>query len=153
MEGRVRYLNKHLKKYDSKLFCARAGDKIDVYRNVYRQDVYKIGDETLIHLVEVPSHVLSLTEDWTVTGRPVDWGVEPLLQRLRKMDTWNHDSWSEAEAGAERNRALKKRRLKNKLDDIGYEVQPYFKKAADEFNFSNVSKESIFKKLEIKKEI
>ncbi len=116
MEARARVLSKHLREYDSKLYAKFRYGRIDVFRKGERYVAYDFDGETILAPVENDWYVMSLTHDWNINGRPVDWGVEPLLARLRAIDLHRRDLASEMERAEEKLSASKDRTMDNNLE-------------------------------------
>ncbi len=75
---RIRSLNRHLKSYDRELYCQCTKlPRIDVYRRS-------------LDGLSAPHFVFALTDNWTVSGVPVEWGIEVVIQRLKAIDLWNN---------------------------------------------------------------
>lgn len=127
--GRLNEINRALKSYDSELFAvSNKPPRIDVYR----QNRDKLSP---------PHFIFSLTEDWTVKSTPIEWGIEPILARLRAIDLWNsglgvEDFIQEAEKSSE----SKKRHLMNTVEGFLYDFRSEFAKATNGINTSTLEK-------------
>jgi hypothetical protein len=94
---------------------------------------------------------MSLTRDWTANTENVDWGVEPIIQRLKDIDTWHSESVvNQLEKMHKLADESKERALQNKVEDFAHEWRPTFKKAFSDVNVSTMSKKELRK---INKEI
>lgn len=151
MTGRIRTLNKHLKGHDKELFCQQNGERIDIMRYAHRTQRYEFDGKCLIHVQRVPQWVLSLTDNWYATGIPREWGVEPVIKKLKSMDAWTRtriveeaeDLYEEANNQIARNR-------RSEIESFASDYRSDFKKATEDINLANISKRSIFEKQGVK---
>jgi len=81
--------------------------------------------------VGAPSQqVFALTDNWTVNGKPREWGAEVVLQRLKQHDmATNIRFMAELDAREERLAEQKQRDLENKNEAWAYENHKMFKDA------------------------
>lgn len=140
-DAKTRSLTRALKKYDSDLFADRSDDLIGVYRRTIHWQSYDyLG--ALLHFSR-PSldPVLFLTDNWKINGRPVEWGIEPIMDRIRELDCWNKDRFYE-EFVAERERLSnnKKRAFKNEVKARAADMRKDFAKAVNDINTSSLGK-------------
>ena len=88
-----------------------------------------------------PYYVFSLTDNWTLTGKPVEWGSEPILARLKAMDLWNNGIG--LEQAIEHNTKLeesKERDRKNSIESFLLDFRRQFAKTFDGVNTANLKK-------------
>lgn len=136
MDWRVRRISKELKKYDKKLYAIRTREgMIQIFREGQRiQD--SCYDEQSVDsyiLRPFPQFILALTHNWRVTGRPVDWGIEPLMKQMMSMDTWKEDRMYEKLCeNREREVEIKKQSEKNEMRALIADSREDFKKAAND---------------------
>jgi hypothetical protein len=88
-----------------------------------------------------PHFILSLTEDWTLKSPGVDWGIEPVLWKLKEWDGWRDDTQLD-QMRRERERAEEnqKRAKQNEFRAIAADLRRDFAKATDEVNTSTMEK-------------
>jgi hypothetical protein len=126
---KAKSLTGYLKHYDGELFAVcNKPPRIDVYR----QSRDKLSP---------PHFIFSLTDNWTAQGRPVDWGVEPVISRLRAMDLWN--SGVTADDVLKQNEMVeegKSRDLRNNIESFLLDFRRQFAKATDGINTSTLDK-------------
>ncbi len=126
---KAKALTRYLKHYDGELFA--------VCNKPPRIDVYRQNRDRL----SPPHFIFSLTDDWTVSGSVVDWGVEPVLARLRAIDLWNsgmtadevidqHAKWKES----------KQKDFRNNVESFLGDFRRQFAKATDGINTSTLNK-------------
>lgn len=128
-DSKVKYLSTELKKKDSKLFAQRDGSGII---HLYREKEFGRGSE----------YVCSLTDNWTVSGGSVDWGIVPINHRLSMMDiSGGTRLFDEMYAQDQKVEESKKRDMSNHLESFcQYEMAPKLKKAFSDINTSSMDK-------------
>lgn len=133
MEWQVRRLNQELKKHDSELFARReSSGVIVVYRIHRRYEAYDLDEGKLLVLRYDPLYCFALTDNWTIQGKPVDWGLEPVMNHLREIDAWNRDLEEAYERDWEKKEESKKRAQRSELEAIAGEVRRPFAKATSD---------------------
>ena len=129
MRDKIKSLNKQLKSHDSELFCqeTRAG-RIDVYRKS------KWGSKP-------PEFIFCLTEDWTVNSRPVPWGNDVVINRIKAHDLWRDDNFiEEVLADQEKEPERQEKALRNSIESFLYDFRRQFARATDSVNTANLKK-------------
>ncbi len=139
-EGRAKQLSRYLSEYDSKLYAKARYGRVDVLRIGERMVSYDLGEWTLTAPVREDHFVMALTHDWSVTGRPVDWGIEPLMARLQFSDLWRHDVASDVIRAKERQEASTDRELSNQTEAFWKDNRRAWAKNFDGVNRSNLSR-------------
>jgi len=87
----------------------------------------------------VDQFIMSFTEDWQEGSKPVDWGVEPLLERIQEIDSWRDDTgYQRFCERRERNERIKKQTLRNELRARAADMRVDFAKATNDLNLSSV---------------
>lgn len=132
---RAQRLTQVLRHIDSGLYVAEApSGGYAVYRkpdlNVasdYGQSCAQINDEWLSS-----KFVLALTDDWRPGGKPVDWGIEPLVQRLKSMDSWSRDIYREVVKTRKEQEETRARSQRNERRAIAADLRPDFAKATND---------------------
>lgn len=127
--GRVKDITRALKLHDACLYAQETKPgRIDVYRKS------RFGD----HL---PHLVMSLTDTWTPQGKPIPWGIDVILNRLRAHDLWRDDTfvdaWIKEHDKIEEGRARDRR---NSIESFLYEFRSQFHKATSDINTSLMDK-------------
>lgn len=146
--GRAERVTEAVRYHDYKLFCARnAEGKLCIYRKGHSLESYQLGENTSLTFVRPTSDlVCALTHNWQVTGYSVDWGIEPIMARLRDMDLWNRDLASEIIAKEEKAIESRERDRMNHTESFLYDFHSQFKKTFSDINTSNLSKKPKRKK-------
>lgn len=123
--GRAEVLTKYLKRWDSRLSA-------------------KWSEPHMIHILFSDAHqsslVMSLTDNWSSSGTPVPWGIEPILMRLRQIDASSSDHLSEIRKGRARREESAKREVRNNLEAGLYESRREFADAFKDINTSILDK-------------
>lgn len=129
MDGRVKEVNRIVRGYDSQLFAQRERNgAIHVYRRTRNS-----AD---------PFHpVFCLTDNWNATGKPREWGLEVIRERLRAMDLWKNETVvDELEKDAEKSAQSAERDLKNNVESFLKEFRRQFARATDGINTGTLDK-------------
>lgn len=138
MEWRIKRLNEELKKHDRKLFCYRTcNGMVQVWRkgDVHAWDFF-LDDKPSGDKLQF---ILPITNNWTLTGAPTEWGIEPLMQRIMSMDNWNHpELYNEHASKRAENDRLEEKRKKGVIHDIAVDIQKDFAKATDDVRTANL---------------
>jgi hypothetical protein len=140
--GRAERITRELKRFDRELYCAESGEgKLCVYRNSTRWEAYQLDEDSYLQVARpAPFFIFALTDDWKFTGRPVDRGILPILERLRESDLQKRDMMRECmEAHEERERKQSKA-FRSQAEDMFREIRPQFQKATSDINTSTVAK-------------
>lgn len=142
MDARLRQLNRHIKNYDGDLYVARTEQgMVQVMRKSYRWDEFDFDGKTVKYLRPQPQPILPLTEDWKYSGRPVEWGIEPIMQRLKDMDAWRDDSYFDAMKKRREDKELDEQRIKrNNIRAWAADMRRDFAKSTNDINTSTLDK-------------
>lgn len=127
--GRINYLNRELKTHDSQLFVqeTKAG-RLDVYRKS------SFGGHP-------PHYIFSLTDSWTTEGKPIEWGVDVIINRIKAHDIWRDDSFVEnIIRDLEKAEEGKKRDFRNSVESFLLDFRRQFAKATDSVNTGTLNK-------------
>jgi hypothetical protein len=121
-------LTRELRKHKRDLFCARGDDgKLHIYQDRYPDKVI----------------VCSLTHNWQTTGDPVEWGVLPILNRLKAHDLASDggmEFWQELMKNYEKLDEAKDRDLRNSIESFLLDFRPQFARATNDINTSGLAK-------------
>ncbi len=90
-----------------------------------------------------PNLLMSLTDTWTASGKPVSWGIEVVLNRIKAHDLWRDDTfverWIKDQDKIEQGR---EKDFRNNVESFLYDFRSQFHKATNEINTSNLNKVS-----------
>lgn len=124
-DSRLRTYNLELKAHDRDLYAERMGNGVI---HVYRKHADSLGPTQF---------VFALTDDWKATGRPVEWGIVPLITKLKACDlTSNPMLFENLIADYEKHDAAKESDRKNSFEAMAYDLAHGFKK---DFRYTNTS--------------
>lgn len=140
--GRAEHITSVIKSHDYMLYCERSMDgKLCVYRKGTRVETYYLDDSTVVHSVRsTPHFIFALTDTWKMDGRPVDWGIEPIMARLKAIDLWNRDLAGEIEEREKRDEKSRERAARNSIEDFLYDFRSQFKKTFNDVNTASLDK-------------
>lgn len=125
----LKSLNKHLKDYDS---CLYAQELVLGRIDIYRKSKFSCNP---------PHFIFSLTDTWQPTGKPVDYGILVVMDRIRAHDLWRDDTFVENYLKRiEKEREEKDRDMQNNIESFLYEFRSQFHKATNDINTSNLKK-------------
>lgn len=129
-------MNRWLKRYDSDLFAKQtAHGRVDVCRKVSGID------KALRFSPEQPpesQYIFSLTDDWKITGTPVDRGHMPILAHLQWLDCWRDDAaFDRMVQNRERETKLARRRFKNEIRARAADLRKDFAKATNDIRLGD----------------
>lgn len=138
MDYRLKRINSEVKSYDKHLFAVKLPNgQIQVHRRMDSLEMFGFG----IGGDNSPTFVLAVTHDFTAGGFSVDLGLEPLMERIREMDSWNKESlYRDLCARRDRQEEDRKRMRQNENRAIASELQRDFAKATNDINTSTLGK-------------
>src|SRR5574343_277636 len=142
MDTKVKQLNKALKAHDRELFSRRESNgTINIYRRGVACQSCDLEGSRLLYSVPSPHFIFSLTEDFTVRGKPVDCGIEVVLSRLKAHDLWNREDLAEELIKSyEKEKESKERDRKNNVESFFYDFHSKFKKTFSDVNTSQMKR-------------
>lgn len=142
MSHRAHRISDAVQTYDYLLYAKADWDSIKIYRKCkeYRNDW--LSFEVPLLVVQRNDHlVMSLTDTWGARGKKVDWGIEPIMARLKAMDLWNsHNVADEFFKNEEKHKKSKERDFRNNVESFLYDFKSQFQKATGDINTSSMSK-------------
>lgn len=143
MDQKLRQMNRLLKRYDSDLVSRRYMDgALAILRKRRGYDFYRMpGDCVLWFGFDWEQLVLPLTDNWIETGKPVDWGIEPILAQMQKIDGWRDDSdYDRFCEDRQRRRDNKQRAFRNEMRARAYDLRRDFARATNDINTSSLNR-------------
>lgn len=139
--GRAERITLKIRDHDYKLYCKRMEGKLCIFRESQRIESYLLDEGTVIHSVRpAPHFIMALTDNWQMKGQEVDWGIEPIMARLKAMDLWHRDIVSDIEAQEEKFAKASERKMKTDNEAFLYDFRDKFKKTFNDVNTANLSK-------------
>lgn len=140
--GRAERITKAIQDHDRQLFAKREDDKIYIFRNWKRYEPVWLDDSSYVLHARPDRHLIfALTDTWNVHGKAVDWGIEPIMARLKAIDLWGRaDFMNEYLKERERIQESKQRDFRNSVESFMYEFRDSFKEATKDINTANLNK-------------
>jgi hypothetical protein len=135
---------KALKNYDSLLF---AGLTMDGRPGVFRRSkryhpVCEVDGIPLSVLKDDIQFVFALTENWTFSTPPRDWGIDFVLEKIKSVDAMaNERLFEEMDAHNEKIDKSKARHLRNEMEAFWSHERNRFVKATDDILIHSLSKD------------
>jgi hypothetical protein len=143
VDSQVYFLTKVVRSHDRDLFAERSHlGHINIMRKSKRVELaYSDESQVLQVYKETAQLVFPLTENWTVGSRPVDWGSEVVLNRLKQHDSWNNERLlKEIEESEEKARVSKERDRRNQDEAWLADNHSKFKKSFSDVRVANFDK-------------
>ena len=126
---------KALKQYDKDLFARRNQDGVMcVFRKNKRFEPVVVNDSfRLLNLVEGIQYIFSLTENWTLSTKPRQWGIEFVLNRIKEIDCLSNERMmEELDRKNEAVDQSKRRSFRNEAEAFWADNRREFVKGIDE---------------------
>jgi hypothetical protein len=141
---------KALRRYDRDLFVERTKDgALCVFRKVKRYKPVCVSEGfRLMNLTECKEFVFALTDNWTLSGRPVEWGIDRVISRLQQHDAWENERFfEELDRENEKVDESRRRALKNEAEAFWSDNRRAFQRATDDILTHSLSKDEPKKRL------
>lgn len=139
--GRADDITKAIKSHDRELYCEKNREgKLCVYRKGSRIESYDVNGHVIDFVRPAPNFVFALTDNWRTTGIPVEWGIVPILERLKAIDLWNRDLAGECIQSTIKEIESRDRARKNSTESFLMEFRRQFARATNEINTANLAK-------------
>ncbi len=140
-------ITRELRQYDPCLFARKEQDMIKIFRRTNRLEFYDVDGISVGFLKEDPHLVCALTHNWSVNGTPVEWGLLPIMKKIRESDLWNRDGLAdELIASYDKMAESRDRQIKNQCEDVAGEIRGRFARSVDEVNTSSLAKTDLRRK-------
>lgn len=141
MDWRVKRLTQELKKHDATLYAVKTNTgMIQVWRRAEHWAAAELIDGESDHS-QPTQFITALTDDWKLTGNPVDRGIDPLMWKIQEMDSWSKGSIvDELRKQRERAKEDRKRAQKNENKARAYDMRKEFAQAVNDINTSTIEK-------------
>lgn len=136
---RIDRLNEVLRAYDRDLFVNKIpSGMLQIHRKVNKSKVTRFNEDEIDPGYLHPQFILALTHNWLLTGEPVDWGIEPIMETLRSMDQWNHDDFNEMIETRDRKERDRLRSQNSEFRAIAADLRKDYARATNDINVSNL---------------
>lgn len=135
-------ITKQVRRHDRLLYCDKSPQgPLVIYRNLYRYEPMEVNGNIIYYQVPSPHYVFALTNNWSVNGSPVDWGILPIMARLRAMDLWRDDDIiKELTRGYEKGEESLARDRANSTESFLLDFRRQFARSFNEFNTGTLDK-------------
>lgn len=143
MNTKLRQIARLLKRYDSNLYPKKyLTGAMGIVRKKRRWGHHKLPDgSTLWFGYDDDQLVLPITDNWTESGKPVDWGIEPIFWKIQQLDGWRDDGdYDRFCAQRDQNKRNSERARRNELKALAYDCRREFAQATNEINTSTLEK-------------
>lgn len=139
--GRAEDITSFIKRYDAKLYCEKNGEgKLCIFRMGESLESYDV-DGTTYHFVRpTPYLVFALTDDWSLSGAPADWGSLPILAKLKRSDLWQRDIMRASLESGEKAKASRDREADNHIESYLSDNRREFARITNDINTSTLNK-------------
>lgn len=139
-DWRIFRLTQELQKHDRCLFAKKtSAGMTQVWRMVNHwasADLDTAGNNS-----RPTQFIFALTHDWSLTGQPVDWGIEPVMHQILERDLWSKVSYlADMRKQRERNKDIKEQSTRNEIRARAADMRKEFAQATNEINTSNLEK-------------
>ncbi len=150
---RERYINRIIKNFDDKLFCAKGAErKLCIYREGYRFDNFILDDGSVLRVSRPnPHEIFYLTRDWTAFSEPVEWSVDKILDKLRFGDLHHRNIVDELEKQYDKNQERAERDLDNNNEAFFKDARRAFMKDLKDVRVANMDKKRDLRRINEKK--
>lgn len=141
--NRERRITRELKKHDPSLYAKTNRFGImQVFKKWSSLVPYEIDGKKIYCLEPNDLYIFSLTQDWTPKSPVADWGLEPLMKKLRSIDAWSDEAEiHQINKMNEKVDESKARHMKNQTEAFASEVLlPAFRKTMGDINTANLNK-------------
>lgn len=140
---RAHKITAELRKHDRELYCNSLNETtLAIFRKSSRLETYWLDSETCIHNLRASPHfVCALTDNWQANGLPVEWGLEPIMKRIRENDLWSRDRLADEliESYEKKSESLKRDRI-NKIESLLLDNKHEIRDAFSNINVANLKK-------------
>lgn len=138
-----RILTRNLRRYDANLYAKRnSKGTMCIWCNHKRYEpfTYKKGVSLKVLKVD-PYLVMALTDTWSVSGKPVEWGIDVVINRLKAQDILkNPNIFKDMDELDEKVEESKQRDMSNTIESFLYDFRSQFKKTFNDINISSLKK-------------
>lgn len=138
--GRVERITEVIKTHDSKLFCKRLAGIPCVFRESSKWEHYAVDGENYLFSRPNPYFVFALTKNWRKDSEPVDWGLVPIVERLKFIDLWNRDLARECEAQQNKIDESNLKKMRGDNEAFLKDYRREFAKTFNDVNTANLAK-------------
>lgn len=142
MYDRVKRLTEVLKSHDRALYASRSSNgMIQVWRQADRWEASLIPEGAENPDRPCPQFILPLTDNFKLNGKPVEWGLDPLLRMIQSMDSWSQeDILGDVTKTRESEKRVRERSRNNDIRARAYDMRREFARSFNDINTSTLAK-------------
>lgn len=139
--GRLSSINRAIRSYDRHLVAVLENNLISIKRKTHTFDVFHIDDYKILASRPFHQHVMDLTDNWNANGSPVEWGLEPIVCRLKAIDLASNPTMMEdLKRSYDKAEETKRRDFKNNVESFLLDFRQQFAKSFNDVNTSTMEK-------------
>lgn len=140
--GRTLRITRALQRHDRELYCDENKEgTLCVYRKSFRLEHFEVDGVAITSVRPAPHFIFALTDDWTAKGKPADWGLEPILARIRAIDLWNNETMVDRLVkDLEDDAKASERKRRNDVESFLLDFRRQFARTFNDVNTSTLSK-------------
>lgn len=140
--GRVERITREVRNHDRNLFCKENVEgMLCIHRKTTAYDAYHFDGVHLVHARPSSELVIPLSDNWSIRGKPVEWGIEPILAKLRSIDLASRpEMFGDLNREYEKGFESERRDLRNKTEAFASEFHSQFKKTFSDVRVANMDK-------------
>ncbi len=141
MDWKVTRLTQELKKHDRTLFAKKTeSEMVQVWRRAEKWSAADLFYEQTSSSNPM-QFILALTHDWSLQGKSVDWGIDPVMTKIQEMDLWSKESFlSDLRKERERAKDVREQSKRNEIRARAADMRKDFAQATNEINTSTLEK-------------
>lgn len=143
MNSKLKLLAKELKAYDRELVLHQDDHtkKVTIMRKKTYWETVEFEGKTIQYSRTYPDYVISLTKDWKMNSEPVDWGIEPVLNKIKESDPWRDSNYfTDFVKQRENLEAMRRESKRGQIRDLAYDMRREFARATNDINTSTLAK-------------
>ncbi len=137
---RSKRISSVIKTHDRELYCEMREGKLCIMRKSARIEAYDVNGTTIHFVRSAPFFIFALTEDWRFDSEPRDWGLEPILHKIRSHDLWSRDLAGECLKQTEKMTEVRARERSNNNEAFLKDYRRQFAKTFDDVNTGSMDK-------------
>ena len=139
---RQRLITKAVQQYDKNLFCdVNYKGILCIYRKSKTYDLFDVDGGKLFVTRPLKQYVCALTDTWNELGKPVDWGLLPIVNRLKAIDlASNPRLFEDLISSYEKAKESEERDFKNNVESFLLDFRKQFARSFNDVNTSTMEK-------------
>jgi hypothetical protein len=136
---RLDWITRGIRHYDRELYAGLSLHGVPcIFRRTKTVERHEVDECVIFKIIDQPHFVFALTDTWTIKGTPVDWGLEPILARLKECDLHKRDIAKEIEEQDAKVEQAKSRALRNDAEAFFSDERRRMAKSWNDLNLATV---------------